>query len=398
MNKTSLLHFYPVRIAWIGVSVLGAGLLVVLAFLFMLNQTDSSFISLSGKKEKEIVALPLSFSLGLDVTAPIVPIPDLQSEMTFSFDPPRPIENLASDNRLLVRMKRSSESKRVLLPCRLDLEFQRGLLQFAKGKSPFWIEMSVVPSGQIEGKWFIASSDGQILNTDTLLLIGQESPIQSAQEFAENSPFRLLADARWWGRDQFRERFASSGERLEVGTGEFLELKGEDWLIWKDQKWQKCLAPEKELPIAHIQSHSGKGLVLEGWDSDGHVRISLNTATPPPFKMRGEDLFSSIRVRSEKQISCILEKQCMVLKVGDWVLKTSGRWKILRKEQEREAFLNGKLLGDLFVFEQILQKQGQKAIQGRLFNPGRTQMVSIEMIAQSTRKTGERGLRKGKVP
>lgn len=94
----------------------------------------------------------------------------------------------------------------------------------------------------------------------------------------------------------------------------------------------------------------------------------------------------------------MLEKQCMVLKTGDWVFKTGGRWKILRKEQEREAYLNGKLFGELFVFEQIHAKQGQKMIQGRLFNSGRTQAVAIEMAAQSTRKAGEKGPRRGRAP
>src|SRR5690606_31598397 len=115
--------------------------------------------------------------------------------------------------------------------------------------------------------------------------------------------------------------------------------------------------------------------------------MALSLASGPQFKLRGEDLFSMVRIRSEKQISCMLEKQCMVLKLGDWVLKTTGRWKILRKKDEKEAFLNGKLFGELFILDQILQKQGQKMIAGRLFNPGRTQVVSIELAAQG-RKTG----------
>ena len=85
----------------------------------------------------------------------------------------------------------------------------------------------------------------------------------------------------------------------------------------------------------------------------------------------------------------------MVLKTGDWVLKTNGRWKILRKKDEKDAFLNGKLFGELFILEQISQKQGQKMIQGRLFNPGRTQVVSIEMPAQSARKMGDKGMKRG---
>ena len=150
------------------------------------------------------------------------------------------------------------------------------------------------------------------------------------------------------------------------------------------------------MPVAHIQMYLGKALVLEGWDNDGHIRVSLNPASGPPFKMRGEELFSSIRMRSEKQISCMLEKQCMVLRTGDWVLKTGGRWKVLRKKEERDAYINGKLFGELFVFDQISQKQGQKMIQGKLFNPGRTQVIAIELSAQSVRKSGGKELLKAR--
>ncbi len=395
MSETSLLHFYPERIAKIGAGVIVACFLVVLSVVFMLRQTDHSFSFSSSAKEKELAEAPLSFSLGLHTIAPVLPVPNLQSEMTFSFDPPRPLEESILESRLLVRLKKSSESKRVFLPCRLDLEFQKDRLHFAKEKSSFWIDLSTGSNEQIEGKWVICSENGQVVDADTFLVQPQDYPIQSAQELGENSPFRLLAEARFLGRDQLKERITGSGERLEISGSEILELNQDNWLIWKEQKWQKSAYLEKDLPIARIQSHSVNALILEGWDVDGYVRLSLNTAPFPPFKVRGEDLFSSIRVRSEKQISCILEKQCMVLKVGDFVLKTGGRWKVLRKEQDREALLNGKITGDVFVFEQILQKQGQKFIQGRLFNSNRTQGAFIEMPAQSTRKTTEKG-RRGK--
>lgn len=400
MAKMGLLHFSPGRIVWIGLVVLGLGFLLSLPFVLMLSCAASPVVALPEKREKETEFLPLAFSLGLNDKGLVLPIPELQGEMTFSFDPPRPVGAIDGE-RLLVRMKKRGESKRVVLPCRIDLEFQGDQLVFAKEKSSFWIELAVAGGGQIEGKGFITSLEGERMEAGSFLVAGQDCPIQAAQEFPEGSPFRLLAEARWWGRDQFMEQ-KDGGERMEIGAGELLEVKEGDWLIWKDQKWEKCAAPEKDRPIAHIQSFPGKALVLEGWDVDGHIRLSLTPAAGPTFKVRGEDLLSSIRIRSEKQISCMLEKQCMVLKTGDWVLKLKGRWKILRKKEERDAFLNGKLFGELFVFEQISQKQGQKMIQGRLFNPGRTQVVVIEMAAQSTRqagsKSGEKGMRKGRVP
>lgn len=384
MSKLGVFHFYPQRIAWLGAALLLLGLLLASPLLLLLCEGGAPLLFLNGKKEMHPTAVSCSFSLGLNEKDPSLPIPDLKNEVTFSFDAPRP-GGTVTGQRLLVRLKRSSESKRVVLPCRLELEFQRDKLTFAKDQSPFWMELSLTADGQIEAKGCIASKEGGKIETGRFTVTGQDCPIQSAQEFSEGSPFRVLAEAKWWGKDLFRE----SGERLEVV--DLIELKDGDWLVWRAGKWEKEADPDAHLPIAHVQSGGGKALVLEGWDSEGHIRISLNPAVGAPFKVKGEELFSAIRIRSEKQISCMLEKQCMVLKAGDWVLKSSGRWKVLRKEKEKEAFLNGKMGGELFVFDQISQRQGQKVMQGRLFNSGRTQLVNIEMAAQTMRKGREKG-------
>lgn len=384
MSKLTALHFHPKRIAYMGVCLLGASVLFFL-FLFFLFQSEEDLSNITVRKVKTVVEkAPYSFSLGLKGDGIIFPIPDLQEEMTFSFDPPRP-DGVTVEKRLLVRLKKAEEFKRVVLPCRIDLEFQQDRLKFAKQESPFWLELTLGASEKIEGKWNICIAENQV-HQGTLVLEGTASPLQGSQEFAEGSPFRVLGEGKWLGRGLFQKEM----ERLEIKPNEFLDLKVGDWLVWKESKWEKGLA-SKEYPIAHIASILSKMMLIEGWDGDGHVRLSLGFV-PVPFKVKPEDLFSSLRIRSEKQVSCVLEKQCMVLKVGDWVLKQSGRWKILRKKEEREAFLHGKLLGELFIFDQILHKSGQKMMQGRLVNASRTQEFPLELTAVgSSRGSQKRG-------
>lgn len=389
MSRLSALHFYPERIVWIGLCVLGFGLFLVFPSLFLMEAIESPYIvhkSRAPVKRAQFSA----FSLGLSDQAPVLPLPDLKGAMTFSFDPPRP-DQANGGKRLMVRIQNSLEARKVFLPCRLDLAFIGKTLVFAGENSPLWIELSLNDQDMIENQVFVRTVDGDQVIAGNFLIKAGETPIQSAHELSMDAPFRALAECKWWGKDQFR--IDSSGERLEFSTGNLLELKTEDWLVFQDGVWQKLKTLDKELPIARIQLNAHNALILEGWDSNGHVRLNVPLAMGPPLKFKPEELFSSVRVRSEKQISCMMEKQCLVLKLSDWVLKAGPRWKVLRKKEDKDAYLNGQILGELFVLDQIAQKQGQKVIQGRLFNQGKTQMQNVELAATGNRKnsTNRRG-------
>lgn len=349
---------------------------------------------------------PISFSLRLQKDAPSLPLPTIEGEMELSFDPPRP-EGALRPASLLIRLAKSAQSKRVALPFRVDLLYAKDLI-FASAPSQFWVELRLLGNQQIEGRVFVATAAEEKREVETFVATAQESPIQSAQEFSEGSPFRVLAEAKWWGRDLFREKYGGGAlaERLEIVTSasvDFFELENKDWLVWQEGKWQKIQTPQqgKDRPIAHIISREKNGLVLEGWDLEGHVRFSLAPAQPSPLKSRSEELFSSLRIRSEKQISCLLEKQCLILRVGDWAVKRDGRWKVLRRKEEREACLNGAIGGELFVFDRIDVKGGQKVIQGNLFNPERSQVFPLEMTVNVQKRSAQNKqlpwLRKGKM-
>ncbi|HSX25500.1 MAG TPA: hypothetical protein VLE89_00660 [Chlamydiales bacterium] len=395
MRFQNSLLFHPEWIIWVGFSILGGLLLFICPFLVHLCKNHVPFVDAKIGQSGEKKVAPLTFSLGLDPSSFSFPVPDLQEEVTFSFDPPRP-ESALHNPQLLVRLKKSVQSKRISLPCRLDFRYVQEKLTFSEGESDFWLELNSAPEGQIEGKICIHCPMQGKTEMGNFQVIVQESPILSSVEFPEGSPFRLLAEARWWGHDLFSEKYGekeSPSERLEIGNGataDLIDMKEGEWLVWQEGHWKKVssMAEGKNKPIAHIQSIS-QTLLLEGWGTDHHTRLCLYPAAGTPLKIRGEDLFGSIRIRSEKQISCTLEKQCLILKIGDWVLKRDGRWKILRKKEERNAFLHGELVGELFVLEGIELKQGQKIIQGHFFNTGRSQMVQIEMPAHTMRKAGK---------
>jgi len=348
------------------------------------------------QSKEEIEFFPLHLSLGLRGGGPGLHVPDLSGEIILFLDPSRPGE-INEDPHFFALLKKSGQVQRVHFPCRLDLEVKKDKIVVSKDLTDFWIEITENKDEQITGTGYITSLQGEKIAGESFILALNEPPIRNVGELGGRAPFKALAEGRWWGKDLLKVEFAPkiSVERVEIHS-RYFELEANDWLVWKEGFWQKSSHPEQGPPLARVQSIHGKALVLEGWDEEGYVRLALGHPPVGASRPKVEDILSAIRVRSEKQISCMIEKQCMVLKTGDWVLKSKGKWKVLRSEGERSSFLNGELLGDLFIFEQIVNKQGQKAIQGRLFHPGRTQVVNMEVMAQSTRKATGIKPRKGK--
>jgi hypothetical protein len=382
----------PIYIAWVGSGLIGIAALIGIFLLPALNSESSQAI-LEGKINNLKKVEPISFSLSLNEKPPTIPLPQVVGEMTFSFDPPRP-NGGAQTSTLFVRLKKSAQSKRVSLPSRLDLRYLDGdRLAFSEEISPFWIELSLNQDKKIEGGVYIDAPPLGKAKAESFTAAAQEAPIQSPGEFPEKTPFRILGDARWCGHDAFGEKYEGGGksQRLEVGpspSAEFLQLNVGEWISWNGTKWVSGLSEKQGAPIARIESVQGKALLLEGWDADTHVRLSIGQGTIAPLKIKPEELFNSIRVRSEKQISCMMDKQCLILRVGDWVLKSDGRWKILRKAEEKAGYTRGKAVGELFVFDKIDTKQGQKLIMGHLFNAEKTQILPVEMAAHSRSARG----------
>lgn len=394
MSRRLFYPFYPERILWTGVSVLVGGVALGAAFLFFWFD-ESPYVQSAASARKKVAAdegKMLSFSFNLKEVPIAFPFPKVEPEMTFSFDPPRPDAKLdmGPDGRgrytdLFIRFKQSAQSKRISLPARIDLQFSGGKLSFVESESPFWVELASLSEEKVQGVVWVETAAKERIEAEKFQSSPQPIPIQGAAEFPEGSPFRLLGEARWLGHDVFAEKYGGL-QTLRVALGgqpnpQIFDLRDKEWMVWSDGQWLKGTLDEKRAAIARIESVDSKALILEGWDGERHVRLSFGSASPASFKMKGEEIFNSIRVRSEKQISCMMEKQCLILRSGDWVMKSNGRWKVLRKKEEREAFKSGKIGGELFAFEKIESKQGQKFITGFLFNAEKSQAIPIDLAA-----------------
>ncbi len=382
-----------------------ASSLLGLSFFLALGSLFVCFFSLSipsvsvpqRTKEKEITsfALPIpSFEETIGVS-----LPNIRGDLGFCFEKSRPdVKEVFSS--LCVVLKKTGKTKRVELPCRLYLEYGK-TLQFASELSSFWVDLDWALSGadQIGVHVFLIDPSQVVIEVDFFLISPDEPAIRSPHELKEDSPLRLLAETPLIGPDLWREKYSSEGnfihhcaQRMLRGSL-WIALQENTLLCWKEGVWMPIDSIEEanSLPLARVVSVGPKNVLFEGWDLEEYVRFSVFSSPPAPFKTRSDELLSAVRVRSEKQLSCMLEKQCLILRLGDWVLKEDSRWRVLRKEMEKARYLKGELVGELFVLDRIETAGGQKIVQGNLFNLGRSQVVPIEVAVPSQGKMRERG-------
>jgi len=361
------------------------------SIFLLVPMADRSIVTLIGSPAMRSLHLAFDVTLPLHAKIGNLSIVDAKEQVQCSLDPVRP-DLPAQSDRLLVCLGQTKQFQRVPVPCRLGLEFNESNgLEFSQEDSLFWLEIEPLKDA-FEAKLAYRDPDGKTIYQSVWQMVPQETPLQTVDEFAVGTPFRELAETRYWGPDLFVELYGKGAQihRLEIGplsNANLVDLSSNEWLVFRDNKWEKIdhLSDVKALQIAHVKSYSGKGLEVEGWDGSSHVRLQLQQTQATPLKVRSEDLFSQLRIRSEKQISCIFDKHCLILRPGDWVLKVDQRWKILRNAEEKESLLEGKLVGDIFVLDRIDAKSSSKSIAGHYFGAGRSQMVLIEHLLQPHR-------------
>lgn len=371
---------------WLGVIALGVS---TIPSMYFLAASSSVLFSIPSDRLSMNSALPLNIQWELASDLSLPSMNSARDQISFSLDPSRPdASDLAS--RLTLQLSQG-QIKKIDIPARVDLEFIQGILHFSKQSSRFWLQCSPMNGGRLEAALLYQTPLGDTVDSAKWEIVLQEVPVLSSQELPENSPFRELSESRWWGQDLFSKEYGEKEavQRLEIGpasNAEMLDCKLSDWLMYKGQKWVKAktIQEAEGAPIAHVKQTTSQNIEMEGWDGTHYVRIKIPAFPMTPLKMKSEELFSQLRVRSSAQVSCMLDKQCLILRAGDWVIKTQGRWKILRTQEEKNIFLGGKLAGEMFVLDRIDSKGANKSIAGHYFSSSRSQVVPIEYIQKSS--------------
>jgi hypothetical protein len=213
-------------------------------------------------------------------------------------------------------------------------------------------------------------------------------------------PFQSLFEARCWGVDQLFKKYGGEEykaiqekQKIEiahpspytcfVAPGDFLTLSNEQWQVVSLEE------AKSNAPIARVKAMNGHNLEIEAWDEQGFFphMIRLNQQHVPKLLYKAENLPTSFRLRTSSQVTCLFGKRRMILKQGDWLLKTTSGWHILKRVEEMEDCLQHKIKGELFIFDRLDKEEGRVILRGTLFDEMRTQVQSVEIPIAGSKKT-----------
>ncbi len=299
--------------------------------------------------------------------------------------------------QILLKLKNGKEQLTVLNGKTFYLkESQEGKgLIFSPDPTSLWVKPILLDSGSIlleVGRKLISKEGeegeekGQFIANLQGLSVRHSSTIKI--------PLFVLQSAHFFSQDLLMQRYAGreyaslnqktildittslGSYALLISPGDYLLYEGNEWHVvgFQDLKIGDC--------IAYVRSISEKGIEIEAWDESGfcptQVKIEKNRQQRPAFG--SESMPSAIRLRTGTQVSCAFGKKRLILKQGDWLLKTANGWRNLRSAEDLQLYLERRLKGDLFVFDQIEKDpQGKFFMKGHFFDDTRTFMQSVSL-------------------
>ncbi len=246
-----------------------------------------------------------------------------------------------------------------------------------------------VASGEERGQ-FILAKQGPGLSQSVLPFVKE---LKTARCF----PYDLLIQ-KYGGREfaPWRDKAVLEFSR-DAGTYALFVSPG-DGLIYESGEWRIAEEIKKDFPVAKVRAMTGKSIEIEAWDDTGFypVHVAVEMEKQGRIQLKPEAMPAAIRMRSGTQVSCAFGKRRMVLKAGDWLLKTAGGWRNLRKWEDLDQYLHHRINGELLIFDGIEKEGGRSVLKGHLFDESRTfiQPITLPVDAEKAKTKTSRKRRK----
>ena len=326
-------------------------------------------------------------------------IPDLSKDLMFLAKSSRP-DRPASEGNLLFSTRGTSEPIVISQGQQVFLEEDlkksgESLYHFTTIKTPLWIRPLASSDEEIhvEVGYFSSSKQNEsFLEEVTQVLMQQSSSSHGSQQ---NEPAYLssLRSGRWWGSDILLKKYGGEDykslaekHKIEIASEsgpQYYFCEVEDFLQWDSGSWKEVYLERADpsLPLAKITRIQGKVMEIEAWDENGfyphHIKIEMQPCAK--LSQKNELSISTVRLRSATEVTCKLGKRRLIVKEGDWLLKTAKSWRNLKRVKDIDDCIYHRLQGELFVFDSIEKKQGTVVMKGHLFDDMRTAVLPLSI-------------------
>ncbi len=421
-----MIVFPPLRIPWdrylrwfgiCAAALVGVALCSMSLLLFFTSSHSERLLAINGSDlahRRVVFAHEMigSGPLGLRPVHAHGWVARLAEEMVLIAYDSRP-DTSAADARVLLGFKQGKEQLTLLNGKSFYLkESEQGKgLHSSMEPTGLWARPIVLEGGSVlfEVGRRLTSGEGEEVEEKAQFIAGSQggSMRQAQQECALDlkgaKAFPLDSLLQKYGGKEFASFAVQAVLEISSRVGSYaLSVASGDYLAYEEGEWRQKPLQEirRDQPVAYVRSALEKGIELDVWDEQGfyplHVVLDAKRQMTSPF---GPDaLPSAVRLRTGTQVSCSMGKRRLILKQGDWLLRTSSGWRHLRGLEEIKLYLDRRLKGDLFIFDGIeKESQNKCSLRGNLFDETRTYVqpvsVPINMDKQQNKPGKKRRLR-----
>lgn len=335
-----------------------------------------------------------------------IPSPQIKKQIKFFQCNDRP-DQIKGQKNIYIGLNGSKEKvavapgERVFITCN---EYDE--VEFSEKKTPFEVEFAMLKNGSLEAilSTQFTSNENVIIDKKQRFVLQKgvnESKGTDISPMLENlskgvsilAPDRLL---ELYGGAAFDEEKRQYRFVIEERERKVYMIREGDFLIWSEGGWLKHTGETIGKPLLYIKSLSKQKCDYQLWDEKGEVSKSGTlpvNAIQPPFLQTAE-VFRSVQYRTENSVMCQLGMKNVILRSGDWLVRSKSGWKNIQSIDEMKALLTYGMVGDLFIFDGVIEKDGKKVFKGHFFDADRitAQVVELSLKEKKDRKNNKKGI------
>ncbi len=325
-----------------------------------------------------------------------IPLPDISKNLLFLEYNDRP-DCKREERAALIGLKGTDQERFVKEGDSLYFSCtDQDSISFSDSPTPFLAQFHLNHQGQLKVTFttkYLGTSQQEIFKTVSHFTVERNQKnhqVEAKEKMIKEMTDTFLA-AKCFLYDQLFDLYGGAEYaafrhkyRLKVpkeGGDDYLFVAVGDLITFEEGKWVVSNGKTLGKPLVFVKSIQGKTCELTLWGESGisSQEISIPLSLGSPLSTNMHELFSKVHKRTESSVVCDLAGKHTVIRKGDWLIKTNGKWRNLRHLNELKDFLVYVLKGELFIFDGIETRGTASHFMGHYFNDERTQVLKIDI-------------------